>query len=172
MAMTALERKQKQIERDRAALRELPDSTYPYLAQPFHSWLPGSDWEAAEHDINAAGMNMPLITDDSGPRSFDGEVERAESRDWRPYVGYQGSIGQAESMVDYLLAAISQMTVAINAYKTQQIDDRIAELQRSDLSDNEIRKVALNELVRLTKIKEHLEKTVRVSLPQWKVKGV
>jgi hypothetical protein len=172
MAMTAAQRKQKQIERERAEMRVMPDGSYPFLKTPFHEWLPGTDWEAAEHDINAAGMNMPVLDDNSGPSSFDGEVEQGASNDWHPYAGYQGSIGRAESMVDYMLSALSQMTVAINAYKIEQIDARIGELERADLSSAEAKKQALSNIVRLTKMKEHLGRTVRVSLPQWKVKGI
>ena len=172
MAMTPAERKQKQIERDRAALREMPDSTYPFLTIPFYQWIEDTDWEGAEHDINAAGMNMPVLQDDGGPESFDGEVERGASEDWHPYAGYQGSIGRAESIVDYMLSALSQMTVAINSYKAEQIGARIAELERSDLSDPEAKKQALADIVRLTKMRDHLDKTVRVSLPQWKIKGI
>lgn len=172
MAMTPAERKQKQMERDRAALREQPDSTYPFLTTPFYQWIEGTDWEAAEHDINAAGMNLPLLADDNGPKSVDGEVERGASEDWHPYAGYQGSIGRAESMVDYMLSALSQMTAAINNYKAEQIAARISELERSDLSDPAAAKQALADIVRLTKMQEQLEKTVRISLPQWKIKGI
>lgn len=172
MAMSPADRKRKQLERDRAALRELPDSTYLFLQTPFHEWLSGTDWDAAEHDINAAGMNMPVFEDDSGPKPFDGEVEKGASKDWHPYSGYQGSIGRAESMVDFMLAALSQMTAAINAYKLEQLNARIAELESADLSAEGARKAALADIVRLTKMKEHLGKTVRISLPQWKVKGI
>jgi hypothetical protein len=172
MATSPTERKRKQIERDRAAMRELPDSTYPFLSQPFHEWAANTDWHGAEHDINAAGMSMPALEDDSGPKSFDGEVEKGASKDWHPYPGYQGSIGRAESMVDYLLDALSQMTVAINAYKLEQLNARIVELENADLSAEGARKAALADIVRLTKMKEHLGKTVRISLPQWKVKGI
>lgn len=171
MAMTAAERKRKQVERGRAALRRLPDSTYPYLSVPFHKWVRGTDWENAEHDINAAGMDMPVL-DERGPHSFDGEVEAGATDNWHPYAGYEGSIGRAESMVDYLLDALSQMAVAINQYKLEQIDARISELERADLSDQAAKKRVLADIVRLAKMKEHLAKTVRVSLPQWKVKGI
>lgn len=172
MAMSSRERKRRQIERERAALREQPDSTYPYLKTAFFEWIEGTDWEGAEHDINAAGMNMPVLSDNAGPRSFDGTVEDGANADWHPYAGYEGSVGRAESMVDYLLDALSQMTAAINSYKVEQIDHRIAELEAADLSDEAAKRAALADVVRLTKMKEHLSKTVRVSLPQWKVKGI
>lgn len=172
MAMTAAERKRKQVERERYQLRMMPDSTYPFLRTPFYRWAPGTDWDAAEHDINAAGMNMPVLENDDGPKSFDGEPEAGASEEWHPFWGYEGSIGQAESMVDYLLDALSQMTVAINIYKMEELSDRIAELEQADLSDPGAKKQALADIVRLVKMKEHLSKSVRVSLPQWKVKGI
>ena len=172
MAMTAAERKRKQVERERAEQRRTPDSSYPYLKTPFYRWAPGTDWDGAAHDINAAGMDMPVLTNDAGPKSVDGTVEQGATADWHPFAGYAGSIGQAESMVDYLLDALSQMTVAINTYKIEEISERIAELDQSDLSDPDARKQALTDIVRLTKMKEHLGKSVRVSLPQWKIKGI
>lgn len=172
MPMSPLERKRNQLERDRAAKRELADGTYPFLKVPFHQWLPGTDWEAAEHDINAAGMDMPILDDEQGPRSFDGTIEQGGNEGWHPYVGYEGAIGRAESMIDYLLAALSQMTVAVNTYKVEQLDARIDELEKADLSSDAAKKAALADIVRLTKMKEHLDKTVRVSFPQWKVKGI
>jgi hypothetical protein len=168
MALTAAERKRKQVERERAAMRAAPDSTYPFLKVPFYKWAPGTDWDNAEHDINVAGMNMPVFEDDRDPFSFDGEPER----DFDPFAGYRGSIGRAEAMVDHLIDALSQMTVAINIYKVEQISERIAELEDADLSDPAAKKQALSDIVRLTKMKEHLGKTVRVSLHQWKVKGI
>jgi uncharacterized protein YfkK (UPF0435 family) len=172
MAKSATERSREMRERERAALREVPDSTYPFLKTPFYQWADGTDWDDAEHGINAAGMNMPLLEDDSGPKSYDGEPERGASDDWHPYAGYQGSIGRAEAMIDHLLASLSQMTVAINIYKVEEITDRIAELEQADLSDRDAKKQALADIVRLVKMKEHLSKSVRVSLPQWKVKGI
>ncbi|WP_449396780.1 hypothetical protein [Devosia riboflavina] len=165
MPLTPLERKRKQLERDRAALRALPDSTYPFLRQPFFEWAEGTDWEAAEHDINAAGMNMPVLANDQGPKSLDGTVEQGANEDWHPYAGYEKSIGRAESMVDYLLAALSQMTVAINAYKVEQLNECIAELENADLSTDKARKAALADIVRLNKIKEQLEENRPGFLP-------
>lgn len=172
MSMSAAERKRRQMEREKAALKALPDSTYPYLTTPFFRWVKGSDWEAAEHDINAAGMNMPVFDDNSGPTPLNGEVERGASPNWHPYAGYEGSIGRAESMVDYMIQALSQMTAAINTYKSEQIEARIAELESADLSSPEAQKQALADIVRLTKMREHLAKSVRVSFPQWTVKGI
>lgn len=172
MAKSATERSRELRERERVQLRLMPDSTYPFLKTPFYRWAPGTDWDGAEHDINAAGMNMPNLTSDVGPASFDGQVEQGTTGDWHPFAGYEGSIGQAEAMVDYLLDAVDQMTTAINVYKVEEISDRIAELEQSDLTDPEAKKQALADIVRLTKMKDHLAKGVRVSLPQWKVKGI
>lgn len=172
MAMTPAERKRKQVERERYHLRMQPDSTYPFLKTPFFRWAPGTDWDGAEHDINAAGMNMPVLENDDGPKSFDGEPEAGATEDWHPFWGYEGSIGQAESMVDYLIDAVGQMAAAIHTYKMEELSTRIDELERADLSDPKAQKQALADIVRLAKMKEHLTKSVRVSLPQWKVKGI
>lgn len=172
MAKSATERSREMRERERSQLSMLPDSTYPFLKTPFHRWAPGTDWDGAEHDINAAGMEMPVLENEDGPKSFDGEPEAGATEEWHPFWGYEGSIGQAESMVDYLIDALSQMTVAINTYKMEELSARIDELEQADLSDPAAKKQALADIVRLTKMKEHLSKSVRVSLPQWKVKGI
>lgn len=172
MAKSATERSREMRERERYQLRMQPDSTYPFLKTPFFRWAPGTDWDAAEHDINAAGMNMPMLENDTGPKSYDGQPEAGATEEWHPFWGYEGSIGQAESIVDYLVDALGQMTVAINTYKMEELSARIDELEQADLSDAEAKKQALADIVRLVKMKEHLSKSVRVSLPQWKVKGI
>lgn len=172
MAKSATERSREMRDRERYQLRMLPDSTYPFLKTPFYRWAPGTDWDGAENDINAAGMNMPVLENNDGPKSYDGQPEASASEDWHPFWGYEGSIGQAESMVDYLIDAVGQMAIAINTYKLDELSDRIAELEQADLSDPNAKKQALADIVRLVKMKEHLTKSVRVSLPQWKVKGI
>jgi hypothetical protein len=149
MAMSALERKRNQIERRREQERLLPDSTYSFLKEPFYAWLnrtkAGGDWEAAMFHLDAAALPRPEFVDDRGPYSINGEVERLKDDS---YAGFEKSIGRAESMVDNLLSAASGMAMVINRYKQEELKERIAEIEQSNLSDS-----------------------VRVSLYQWKIKG-
>ena len=124
MAKSALERKQRQIERQRELDRIKPDSTYPFLKEPFFAWLKSmegqGDWEAAMWHFDASALPQPEFDDDSGPRSIDGEVERMKDEHYDPYAGYEGSIGRAESLVDNLIAAASGIALVINHYKQEK----------------------------------------------------
>lgn len=177
MAMSAIERKRKQLERERQELRVLPDSTYSFLRTPFYRWLQeheSGDWSGVWFALNAAGFDLPAFEDDSGPRSLDGEVERmkTDEDDYDPYAGYAGSIGRAEAIVDYLLSAVEQFALVVNQYKIEEIDERIAELESADLSDPAAKKQALADMVRLAKMREQLSKQMRRSFYAWKVKGI
>lgn len=176
MAKSAAQRKREQIERQREQERLLPDSSYPFLKEPFYAWLErtgaGGDWEAAMFHLDAAALPRPKFDDDRGPYSIDGEVERLKDDNYDPYAGFEGSIGRAESMVDNLIATASGMAMVINQYKQEELENRIAEIEQSDLSDPKVRKKALADIVRLRAMMDRLrDKMVRVSLYQWKIKG-
>lgn len=176
MALSSAERKRKQIERQRDQERLLPDSTYPFLKEHFYAWLKrtgaGGDWESAMFHLDAAALPRPEFTDDRGPYSIDGEAELLKDNNYDPYAGFEGSIGRAESMVDNLIAAASGMAMVINRYKQEELKKRIAEIEQSDLSDPEVRKKALADIVRLNGCMDRLKgKMVRGSLYQWKIKG-
>ena len=74
-------------------------------------------------------------------------------------------------MVGCLIDAASQLADIINKYKRKEISDRMQEVEASDLSDPDVRKKALADMVRLQKMTEHLDKQVRWTFPQWKVTG-
>lgn len=176
MALSAAERKRNQIERQREQERLLPDGTYPFLKEPFYAWLDrtgaGGDWEAAMFHLDAAALPRPDFVDDRGPYSIDGEVELLKDDNYDPYAVFEGSIGRAESMVDNLIATASGMAMVINQYKQEELKKRIAEIEQSDLSNPEVRKQALADIVRLKTMMDRLQdKMVRVSLYQWKIKG-
>jgi len=167
MALTALERKRNQLQRQREAEEKLPDRTYPFLAIPFFKYLVDDpNWSGIEMAFDMMGLAAPSFDDDSGPKSGTGEPE-----EFSPFEGYQGSIGRAEVMVGQLLDAATELAGIINIYKVAEITARLAELANSDLSDPAAKKQALADIVRLTKIRERLDKRVRWNLPQWKVKG-
>ncbi|TPL75961.1 hypothetical protein [Mesorhizobium sp. B2-3-15] len=174
MAKSAAERKRNQIERQREQERLLPDSTYSFLREPFYAWLErtgaGGDWGSAMQHLDMAALPEPDFVDDRGPYSRRGEFERDSNYD--PYEGFEGSIGRAESMVDNLIAAAAGMAMVINRYKQEELQKRISEIERSDLSDPEVRKKALADIVRLKTMMDRLQdKMIRVSIYQWKIKG-
>ena len=154
----------------------MPDSTYDFLAEPFHEWLARTegqgDWGSGNYHLDAAGLDDIEIVDDVGPRSLSGEVERMRSEDYDPYAGFVGSIGHAEAVIANLIAAAHCMALVVSRYKLEQIRKHIAKIEESDLGNTENRKTALADIVRLTKIREHLGKQTKINFPQWQVKGV
>jgi hypothetical protein len=98
----------------------------------------------------------------------DEDLSRDQNLDDEKDLG-RGSIGHAEKAVSFLLDAATQLAAYINDYKKQEIDRAIADLEASGLSDPATRKQALAEIVRLTKMREQLNKGHRRTLPQWRV---
>lgn len=176
MAKSARERKQEQVARDRARLFSMPDSTYPFLKEPFYQWLErtngGGEWDTAMWHFDASAIPQPEFSDDSGPRSIDGEVELMKDENYDPYAGYDGSIGRMECLIDNMLASALLLANIVNDYKAGELRSRISEIEQSDLSDPETKRKALADIVRLQKILDELSKQVRWTFPQWKVKGV
>lgn len=178
MAKTALQRKHEQLQREKDHLRKQPDSTYGFLKEPFFEWLKRTegygDWSSGTFHLDASQITIPDFNDDSGPHSVDGEVELL----WRDepgeshYAGFEGSLGRAECLVDDLLAAAASFALVINIYKKEQINARITEIEQSDLSDPEVKKKALADIVRLRKMLEHLDKARRISIQEYKIKGI
>ncbi|WP_119254387.1 hypothetical protein [Shinella zoogloeoides] len=177
MAKTALERKREQLNREASRLRLLTESTYPFLKLPFFQWLDensGQEWDNGDLHKDASRIIFPAFEDDSGPRSVDGEVERIGKDDPEadPYAGYAGSIGRAERLVDDLLALASIYANTINTYKKEELTARIKEIEDADLSDPDTKKKALADIVRLRKMLERLDKASRISIPEYKIKGI
>ncbi len=178
MAKTALQRKRDQLKRQKEELRLRPDSTYPYLKEPFYKWLDRTeghgDWHSVEIHCDASRITIDPIVDDSDPHSVDGEVELIwqDRPEESHYAGFKGSIGRAELLVDDLLAAASNIALVINTYKREQIAARIKELEEADLSDPVAKKKAFSDIVRLRKMLERLEKMTRHSVYEYKIKDI
>tara|TARA_R100001369_G_scaffold90595_1_gene129838 strand:+ start:445 stop:975 length:531 start_codon:yes stop_codon:yes gene_type:complete len=170
MAQTPAEVQKAYRERKKASEQAAGDATYPFLKEPFYLWLErtdgGGDWTAAECELNLASIEMPQFEDDGGPRpnddAFGDDLEKY-------YRGYEKSIGRAEAMVDNLIGAASCIAATINQYKRQEIEARLKELEVSDEAD---KATAMKQAVRLNKILDQLDKQVRSTFPQWKVRGI
>lgn len=122
-----------------------------------------SDWTMY---FDMAGLTAPEINDDSDPTSLYGKLEGYNS-----YEGYRRSIGRAEVMMSAMLDGAAELAGIINDYKQKEINDRIAEIEQSDLSNPMARKRALADIVRLKKMLDRLDKPVRWTFPQWRVTG-
>ena len=115
--------------------------------------------------LDVAGLDGDGFYDEAEPKSSTGQIEP------ETYEGIHGAIGRAELTVGMLLEAATVLAGMINDFKQQEISTRITELEAADLTDPAAKKQALADIVRLTKYRDQLEKQVRWSLPQWKVKG-
>lgn len=174
MALSANDRKRRQLEREKEALRGLSDSTYPYLSIPFFKYLEeDSNWSHVDLCFDLLGMDAPQFLDDRGPQHFanddclDSDEDRAEL-----FSGFKNSIGRAEVMVDLLLDVVTELTKTINRFKREELEKRLADLETSTLSDPAARKAALETAVHIARLQDELGKNVRRTLPQWQVKGV
>lgn len=174
MAMSAKERKHKQLEREREQLRYLDDSTYPYLTNPFHRWTSEDpNWTNVTLPLELAGFEGPVFETDEGPEKF--AIEDALPPEEDPadtFPGFKGSVGRAEVMVDLLLDAAAELAQSLNRYKVEELSARRAEIEASELATAEERKAAFEAVEHISKVEAELAKNVRRTLPQWKVKGV
>ena len=136
-------------------------------------------FEAFEDDANAINVDISLdcagiepvqFLDDSGPKSFTGQIENlAADNEDEAYQGAKNSLGRAEVMVGCLIDAAAELAGIINSYKRKEIRQRIAEIETSDLADPEVRRTALAQIVRLNKLMDQLDKQVRWTFNQWKI---
>lgn len=174
MALSATDRKRKQLERERLALLPLHDSTYPYLTTPFFEYLENDpNWTVAEDAFQLMGFDPPVFEDDRGPEDFANEDAFAsnEAR-LETFQGSENSIGRAEVMVDLLYSAAVELSGIINNYKRNELQQRFKELEAAEMSEPEQRKVAMQQAAHITRILEELDKNQRITLSKHRVKGI
>lgn len=174
MALTAKQRKQKQLAREQEELRMQPDSTYEFLKTPFHEFAEEDpNWNSVTLSFELMGMEAPLFEDDRGPEAFAPDFCFSTDEDRNDaFRGYAGSVGRAEVMVDSLLDAAIELAGVIQSYKRKALLASRNEIEIADLSDPIKRREALDANTRISRIEEVLDKNVRRTLPQWKVKGL
>ncbi len=168
MALSGAEKakrfRERQKAKEQAALKQPEVGPASYLRQPFDEWL-GDRWnDSVIGDFDLAGFD-PGVTfpgKDNADPHYDPSLDDGPNR---------GAIGCAERIVGVFLDAAVELAGRINTFKKQEIKARIAELEAADLTDPAKRKQAMADIVRLTKYRDQLEKQVRWTLPQWKVKG-
>ena len=172
MALSAKERKQRQLERERQELVKIQDATYPYLATPFYEHLEqNGNWSSVELCFDLLGINPPSFNDDRGPEAYANDIcfssdeEKAET-----FQSSEKSIGRAEVMVDMLIGAAMEMASIINNFKADELQKQRLELENHDLSTPESRKDALEKAAEIAKLQDELRKNVRYTFPRWRVK--
>ena len=148
-----------------------PNQDTNLFRRPFFEAIDDSG-NASNVDISLdlAGIAPVEFLDDSGPRSFTGQIEQgAVENGEEPYQGAKNSLTRAEIMVGCLIDAAAELAGIINSYKRKEITLRIAEIESSDLADLVERKAALAQIVRLNKVMEQLDRQVRWTFKQWKI---
>lgn len=147
-----------------------PQSESPFQ-QPFFEALENDgNFIDVEMCLDIAGIEPVTFEDDSGPKSFTGQIEQlARDSGEEPYLGVGNSLGRAEVIVGSLIDAAAELASIVNKYKRREIKKRIAEVEASDLTDPVLRKDAMAQIVRLNKLLDQLDKQVRWTFRQWKV---
>jgi hypothetical protein len=166
MALTARERKRRQVEREQIARKLRDDVALAYVKKPFFEVIAGHHNELLiTMSLDAAGFAMPGWTDDSGPKSASGQIENYDA-----FEGHQGSIGRAEVMIEGLLDAASELAEIVNEYKREALAQRLDELASNPSADDETRRVEFQEAIKVSKALEHLQRRVRRDIAQWSAK--
>lgn len=172
MALSAKERKQAQLERERQALTRKMDATYPHLKTPFFKHLEkDGNWSSVELCFDLLGIDPPVFDDDRGPEDFASDACFSTDEDRvEAFQSSENSIGRAEVMVDMLLDAAMELSHIINRYKQDELRKRRDELEKSDLSEPNRRGEALEAAAQIAKLQDELQKNVRRTFPVWRVK--
>jgi hypothetical protein len=173
MVLSPAEKQKRYRERKKKVEQAAPDLATNYLRTPFV--------EAAGHHLqdldihwDSLGIEGPWFQDDSGPKTLLGQLEQdlaTTGEEAFPNVP-KNSLGRAEVMVGVLLDIAMLTAAAINEYKLNEINARIAEIEAADLSYPTAKAKALADIVALQEIKARLDgKTFRRSFREFSVKG-
>lgn len=145
----------------RERMKTEPDQSREVLQHPFCEFFQDYTGSNLAALADAMGEGWWLFEDDSGikPLTEDGLIQ--EDIDKAP-----DSLGRAELILGCLLDAAGDLASTINEYKRKEIADRIHEIETSDPD-----RLKRNDVHRLKKMLEQLDKQVRWTFPQWKVTG-
>lgn len=163
MALSNAERQRRHYERRKAAAKVTSDAnelTRPFLGQPFYAFVESdSNWDQVEIPLRLAGIEPPSFDSDSGPIFAPG----LEGLDLPMHL--TDSVGRAELMVECLLDAASALAASINRYKRAELTKALANSRSAGG-----KAAGLADTDRLEGLLQRLDKRVRWTLPEWKVK--
>lgn len=168
MAKTPLERKRKSLALKAERERLAGDPTDKIATTPFNEWVNGegeADYEEVRTSLKWAGIAP------KGIPAFDADDDPGYDSTYDVGLPNRRSIGRAERMIENLLDAATGLASIVNAYKKAQVEKSIADLEARDLSDPNAKKAALAEIIRLSRLRDRLEKQVRHTMPEYRVKG-
>ncbi|MGV8856213.1 MAG: hypothetical protein ACOH2L_16390 [Devosia sp.] len=164
MAKSATERTREFRERKKAALENAPDLTLEFMRRPFSEFL---DDRAGETDFEAS---FDFIGIELKGSLFD-EVQNFETEGHfdEPFSG--NSLDRMTGVAGIMMDSAREFYSLISRYKLEEIDARIAEIEKADLDDLVVKKKALADIVTLTHMRAQLKKEFRRSFPEINVKG-
>lgn len=175
MTLTNAEKVRRYRERQKAAKRGELRKVGPAVAvfqRPFFEYLSEVDFGFSS-DFNSAfdlaGIPTPQFDDDRGPEAYTlDEGLPAPGEDFYPFDGATGSLGRAEVIVGCMIDAAVDLAYALNHYKKSEIQKRIAEMESSDLTDPEAKRVAFAKMGEMNAMLEELKREIRWPFPIWK----
>lgn len=162
MALSNAEKVRRYRERQKKKAADRNAAADEYLKTPFSEWMDDNRWSELQTYLEWAGVAEP--PDYAAAKDTDPE--------WEPIDGTnRKSIGRAERIVACLLDGAQLMASFINRYKLEEIERRILEIERSDLSDPTTKAQALKDIAVLSRFRDELTKEARWRLPQWRLTG-
>lgn len=169
MALTPAEKQKAYRDRKRQEKRDQADVARPIMKTPFSDWIRSDgSYSAFLTPFEIIGLKPPLFEDERGPEEFM-ILGAMDEDDDDSFLGAKGAVGRAEVITEYMLDAVWALADALNRYKIEEIEARLAELENSDEAN---KASIIKEAVQLSKILDQLKKRVRRDFPQWKVTGV
>ncbi len=178
MALSNAEKVRRYRERQRAKRQEeLKQPTPPsaVFQTPFFEFFTESEQCGSQYSqsLELAGIEPLPFDDDSGPEVTTLDDLRDPHEDdgmSNPFGGAKGSsLGKAEVLIGCLLDAAADLASWVNAYKTEEIKARIAEIEAAELTDVDAKREAFGQVTELNRMLADLEKEFRWSLPIWKI---
>lgn len=173
MALSAAEKQKRYRERQKLARETGPDLSLTFVkgklgdfrssqSQPGY----GDRFEFIENLVPFGIQLDPSLFDERHIYDVDDLVGPENSLSGRPL------LERMEGLAAIFLDAASELCRTINEFKLGEIDARIAEIERADLSDPQAKAQALQDIVALQAIKSRLEgRTFRRAFAEISVKG-
>ena len=173
MALSAYERKLRQLEREREEKRRQLDKSYPFLTRPFYQFAENAaDWSEFQIPLEIAGVDPPFFVDDSGPHEHasDNIVFHEWSVD-EAFEGYgRNSLGRAEAIAGLLIESGKALARMINQYKKEELQGYLKSLQERDTRTPEERADLFEEAARVTAMLAELDRNTRETIPVYQIK--
>ena len=169
MAMSPAEKQRKYRERKRKAEAAASVSVEDVFKTPFCEYYEpdrmGTDFDVS---LILAGIETPVFNDDEGVLAHTVYPDPDTLDDSEVVQEATNSLGRAEFIVESLICAAISLADSINHYKRLEIGKRLKELEDRDLSTSEAKKIAMREASRLNKMLDQIDKSIRVTFPEWK----